>query len=204
MQINTDTARIIFPSGLDSQANRIANIVHRMAAKRPLRLGDQLRKVDIVLQNLTTIPNGYVGLGPFRSEFFLTPPMNSFEQGTIPWNDQLAIHEYRHVQQYNNFNRGLSRLMRVLFGEEGLALAINASIPDWFFEGDAVHQETVLTRQGRGRLPLFQNAWPTLWREGKNYSWMKIRNGSLKDYVPGHYHRGNHLSRRRQIGHEVF
>jgi hypothetical protein len=34
------------------------------------------------------------------------------------------------------------------------------------------------------------NAYPSLWRAGKNYSWMKLRNGSLKDYVPGHYQLG--------------
>jgi hypothetical protein len=30
-QINSDTARIIFPTGLDSQANRVASIVHYLA-----------------------------------------------------------------------------------------------------------------------------------------------------------------------------
>jgi hypothetical protein len=37
-----------------------------------------------VLQNQTTISNAYVGLGPFRSEFFLTPAQNSFELGSLP------------------------------------------------------------------------------------------------------------------------
>jgi len=75
-------------------------------------------------------------------------------------------------------------------------LAINASIPDWFYEGDAVYNETVLSNQGRGRLPLFMNAFPSLWQSGpqgaapKKYSWMKLRNGSLKDYVPNHYYLG--------------
>ena len=77
-----------------------------------------------------------------------------------------------------------------MFGEEGYALAINASIPDWFYEGDAVYNETVLSRQGRGRLPFFMNTYPSVWNAGKNYSWMKLRNGSWKDYVPGHYHLG--------------
>ena len=67
-----------------------------------------------------------------------------------------------------------------LFGQDGLDLAINASIPNWFYEGDAVYNETILTNQGRGRLPLFINAYPSLWYAGKNYSWMKLRNGSLE------------------------
>jgi len=189
-QINTDTARIIYPAGLDSQASRVAALVHQLAARKPVSLGDQVKKVDIVLQNQTVIANGYVQLGPYRSEFFLTPDMNNFGQGTQSWTDQLALHEYRHVQQFNNFNNGLSKAMKFLFGEEGYALAINASVPDWFYEGDAVYQETVLSQQGRGRIPLFMNAYPSLWQSGKKYSWMKLRNGSLKDYVPSHYHLG--------------
>lgn len=189
-QINTDTARIIYPAGLDSQASRAASVVHYLAASKPFSLGNKLKKIDIVLQNQTTIPNGYVQLGPFRSEFYLTPDFNNFNQGSIPWGDQLALHEYRHVQQFNNFNNGLSRVMKTLFGEEGFALAINASVPDWFYEGDAVYQETALTPQGRGRLPQFLNAFPALWQAGKKYSWMKLRNGSLKDYVPNHYNLG--------------
>src|SRR6185295_13734080 len=150
-------------------------------------IGSHGRKINLVLQNQTTISNAYVGLGPFRSEFFLTPSQNSFELGSLPWVDQLAIHEFRHVQQYNNFNVGLSKVVRILFGEEGQALANNASIPNWFFEGDAVFNETNVSRQGRGRLPFFYNDYRSLWLANKNYSWMKLRNGSYKDFVPDHY-----------------
>ncbi len=189
-QIDTDSFRVIFPLGLDSQAQRVASIVQYLAAQKPVSLGDQIKKVSIVLQNQTTIANGYAQLGPFRTEFYMTPDFNSFEQGSIGWADQLAIHEYRHIQQFNNFNNGLSKLMKVISGEEGFSLAINAAIPDWFYEGDAVYNETVLTRQGRGRLPLFMNSYPSLWQAGKKYSWMKLRNGSLKDYIPNHYNLG--------------
>jgi hypothetical protein len=189
-QINTDSARIIFPERLDSQAQRVASVVHYLAANQPAALGKRVDKINIVLQNQTIISNGYVGLGPYRSEFYLTPAPNNFQMGSVSWGDQLALHEYRHVQQFNNFHNGLSNVMYYLFGEEGYALGINASIPDWFYEGDAVYNETLLTKQGRGRLPLFMNAYPSLWQAGKNYSWMKLRNGSLKDYVPDHYSLG--------------
>ncbi len=189
-QINTDSARIIFPAGMDSAAQRVAALVHYLAATRPVSLGNKLHKVNIVLQNQTTIGNGYVGLGPYRSEFFMTPILNNFSEGSVAWIDQLSVHEYRHVQQFNNFRNGASKLMWRLFGEEGLALAINASVPDWFYEGDAVYNETALSNQGRGRLPLFLNTYPSLWSVKKNYSWMKLRNGSLKDFVPNHYNLG--------------
>src|SRR6476661_3931938 len=50
-QINTDTARIIFPEGLDSQAQRVSSLVHYLASQRPIALGDKLYKINIVLQN---------------------------------------------------------------------------------------------------------------------------------------------------------
>lgn len=189
-QINTDSFRIIFPRGLDSQAQQVATVVRYLSRNKPLPLGDALHKINIVLQNQTIIANGYVGLGPFRSEFLLTPDMNNFNLGSLPWPEQLAVHEYRHVMQFNNFRNGLSKVFYHLFGQDGLLTAVNASVPDWFYEGDAVFNETLLTNQGRGRLPLFMNAYPSLWLAGKKYSYMKLRNGSYKDYVPNHYNLG--------------
>ena len=186
-QIDTDTARIIFPVGMDSTAQRVSNIVHWLARNNPAPLGNQLHKVNIVLQTQTTIPNAYVSLAPFRSEYYLTPPLNNFDEGSINWADGLAVHEFRHVQQFNNFRTGLSKAAYYLFGEEGLLVAENASVPDWFYEGDAVYNETITTNQGRGRIPFFLNDYKTLWLYNKQYSWMKLRNNSMKDYVPNHY-----------------
>jgi hypothetical protein len=186
-QINTASSRVIFPKGLDSVATRITNIISFIKEPSTQTIGKLSKKVNIVLQNQTTVSNAYVSLGPFRSEFYLTPEQNSFDMGSLPWPDQLTIHEYRHVEQYNNFDVGLSKVMRDIFGEEGQALANNAAIPNWFYEGDAVYNETNLSRQGRGSLPSFYNAYRSLWKAGKNYSWMKLRNGSLKDFIPDHY-----------------
>lgn len=186
-QVNSNAVRIIYPAGLDTTAMRIADIVTYLDGKTLNTIGPKQKKVSILLHNQTTISNAFVTLGPFHSEFYLTPMQNSFELGSVPWEELLAVHEYRHVQQYNNFNVGVSHLVRVLFGELGQALANGAAIPDWFFEGDAVYNETNVTSQGRGRLPYFHNDYRSLWQAGKQYSWMKLRNGSLKDFVPDHY-----------------
>ena len=186
-QINTPASRVIFPAGLDSVATRVTNIISFIKGPTENTIGSTSKKINLVLQNQTTISNAYVGLGPFRSEFFLTPDQNSFELGSLPWPDQLTIHEFRHVQQFNNFNVGLSKLMHILFGEEGQALANNAAIPNWFYEGDAVFNETNLSKQGRGALPSFFDGYRALWKEQKNYSWMKLRNGSFKNFIPDHY-----------------
>lgn len=189
-QIDTDTARVIFPAGLEGAGERVAAIVHDLQKNHTAGIGSRLRKINIVLQNQTTVSNAYVGLGPYRSEFYLFAPQNSFLLGSLNWVDNLSIHEYRHVEQYNNLNVGLSKAASVLFGQQGQALANAASVPNWFFEGDAVFNETALSRQGRGRLPNFFNGYKSLFLQGKNYSFMKLRNGSLRNYVPGHYELG--------------
>jgi hypothetical protein len=189
-QINTDTVRVVFPAGYQRQAADIAGIVHRLAQQSTSTLGTDLRKISIVLQPKTTISNGYVGLGPWRSEFYLTSPQNSFSLGSLSWHRTLALHEYRHVQQYNNFRKGISKAFYVLFGQQGLELVNSAAVPNYFWEGDAVYQETSLSEQGRGRLPSFFDGYRSLWSARKNYSWMKLRNGSLRDFVPDHYKLG--------------
>jgi hypothetical protein len=189
-QVNTKAARVIFPRGLDSAAQEVANIVQHMNGLIQPTIGNKQKQVSIVLQNQTTISNAYVGLAPFRSEFFLTPEQNSLDVGSLPWAGQLAIHEFRHVQQYNNFNVGVSKVLHVLFGEGGQALGNELSVPNWFFEGDAVFNETLVSDQGRGRLPYFFNGYRALWSGNKNYSWMKLRNGSYLDFTPDWYPTG--------------
>lgn len=189
-QINTDTARVIFDNKVISQAQRISAIIHRMSKEDRASLGGKIRKINVVLHPNTTLANGYVALAPFRSEYYLIPSSNIFEFGSTPWNEELAIHEHRHVQQYSNFNKGLSKLGGFVLGQNGQALFNALAIPDWFFEGDAVHSETAFTAQGRGRAPYFFNGFKALWHEGRDYSWLKLRNGSLVDYVPNHYQLG--------------
>jgi hypothetical protein len=189
-QIDTDTARVIFAGKVSPQAQRIAAVIHRMMKEDRASLGGSVRKINILLHPNTTIANGYVALGPFRSEYYLIPSSNIFQFGATPWNEELAIHEYRHVQQYSNFNKGLSKAAAAVLGQNGQALFNALAIPDWFFEGDAVHSETALTVQGRGRAPYFFNGYKALWHDQRDYSWMKLRNGSLKDYVPDHYSLG--------------
>ncbi|GAA4307656.1 hypothetical protein GCM10023149_01260 [Mucilaginibacter gynuensis] len=189
-QVDSKAARVIFPAGMDSVGLRVANIINQMDKVIEPTIGNKHRQVSILLQNQTTTTNGYVGLAPFRSEFYLTPQQNSFELGSIHWPELLSIHEFRHVQQYNNFNVGLSRVLRIFFGDGGQALGNELSVPNWFYEGDAVFNETHVSSQGRGRLPYFFNSYRALWQADRNYSWMKLRNGSYIDYIPDHYPMG--------------
>lgn len=184
---------VVFPRGHVADAARVSTIIGRINQQNDSSSGTKRRFLHIVLQRETTVSNGYVALAPFRSEFMLTPPADPFDQGSTPWIDQLALHEYRHAEQYSNFNRGGARLFSFLLGQQGQAFANALTVPDWFFEGDAVYQETRYSAQGRGRLASFFNGYRSLWESNRNYSLAKLRNGSLKDYVPGHYDLGYQL-----------
>lgn len=188
-QINNAAAKVIFPTGLDSQASRIAHLIAHIDTSIS-SLGNKTRKWNVVLNNQTVISNAYVRLAPLVSEFYMTPPQNNFDQGSIRWDDNLVVHENRHMQQFSNFNKGLTIVFSFLLGQEGQLLANGIAIPDYFFEGDAVFQETLLTEQGRGRMPGFFNDYKSLWLAGKNYNWMKLRSGSYKDFTPDHYRTG--------------
>lgn len=182
-QFNTKDARVIFPNGTDSQARRMAYLIQLLNQKN----GSRQKKWNVLLQYHTTIPNAYVRMAPVMSEMYMTPPQDNFSLGSLRWDDNLVIHESRHMQQFSRFNNGLTKLFSFFLGEDGQLLANGMSIPDYFFEGDAIWQETIVSKQGRGRLPNFYNGFKSLWLERKNYSWMKTRSGSLKDYLPDHY-----------------
>ncbi|MFZ1452122.1 MAG: hypothetical protein WAT20_05430, partial [Ferruginibacter sp.] len=193
-QVNTDKARVIFPAGLDSQANRIANVTKLLGDITAKTIGGRQKKWNIILQNQTTIPNAYVRLAPVMSEFYLTPDQNSFSNGSLRWDDNLTIHENRHIQQFSNFNKGFTKVFSFFLGQEGQLLANGIAIPDYFFEGDAVWQESLVSSHGRGSLPSFYNAYKSLWLGEKKYSWMKLRNGSYRDFIPDHYALGYKLT----------
>jgi hypothetical protein len=189
-QVNTDKSRVIFPKGLDSQAQRISNVVNLLDSITLYSIGQNMRKWNIVLLNQTTEANAYVRLAPVISEFYMTPSQDNFSFGSLRWDDNLIIHEDRHMQQFSNFNHGFTKVFSFFLGQEGQLLANGIAIPDYFFEGDAVWQETLVSKQGRGRMPAFYNGMKSLWIGNKKFNWMQLRNGSLRKYFPDHYELG--------------
>ena len=190
MQVNNAKVKIIFPAGLDSQAIRMANVVQLLDSTTYKTIGGYQRKWNVILQNQTTIPNAYVRMAPIMSELNMTAPQDNFSTGSIRWDDNLIIHEQRHMQQFSNFNTGIAKLFSFFLGQEGQLLANGILVPDYFFEGDAVWQETLVSAQGRGRMPSFLNDFKSVWLAKKNYNWMKYRSGSMKDLVPDYYQIG--------------
>lgn len=189
-QINSPKVRVIFPEGFNLQGLRVANMINYMEQNNTRSIGERSQKIEIVLHNRTTIPNGFVGIAPFRSEFFATPPQSANFLGTADWVDALTIHEYRHAQQFSNAKVGLTKLFSIFQGDNGWGLASGTSIPNWFWEGDATIMETALSKGGRGRAPFFTLEQRAILLNGRNFSYQKARNRSFKDLVPDHYRLG--------------
>lgn len=188
-QIDSDSLRVIFPTNLRFQAQRVANMLTYLNRNSRESIGEKEKKIDVVLQNQTVVSNGYVALSPFRSEFYMNAPQSSFDLGSN-WLDMLSIHEFRHALQFMNTRRGLTKAAYFITGQYGWGYFSSLSIPNWFWEGDAVVMETALTAQGRGRVPAFYNGYKSIVLNHETYPYRKARNGSLKDYVPNHYELG--------------
>jgi len=205
-QINTPVIRVIFPKGLESQANRVANNILYINQNSHASIGPLSKKLDLILNNQGIISNGYVTLMPYRSEFYTTPMQDGFALGTSPWLDLLSVHEYRHALQFINLRQGFTKLVWVLTGEAGWATLINFTTPAWFFEGDAVATETALTNQGRGRMPSFLQQYKSILLNDRKYSYMKARNGSYRDIVPNEYELGYFLCSygREKFGNDLW
>ncbi len=189
-QINTDTCRVIFPAHLEREAQRVSDVIHHMRKFHTSEIGDRTYKIDIVLNNQSTVTNGSVSLAPWKSHFLSTPFPHSYPLSSLPWWDLLSIHEYRHVMQRSTARRGIVNALYYMFGQETWAGASSLAIPNWFYEGDAVWAETALTRQGRGRIPEFMKGYRALSLSDQTLRYSKARNGSIKDFIPDHYRLG--------------
>ncbi|PJJ54428.1 TolB-like translocation protein [Hymenobacter chitinivorans] len=185
-QVRTPHFQVLFPENFAAQAQRTALRLEQVYGPVSASLEKEPRPITVVLQNQTTVGNGFVTLIPRHSEFFTTPPQDPFLAGTLGWLDLLAVHEDRHVVQYEKGQQGLGRLAYQLFGYAGLG-TVALGIPDWFWEGDAVGTETLLTRSGRGRIPYFDLGLRANLLAGRHFSYSKAVAGSFRDNVPNHY-----------------
>ncbi|MGY0040869.1 TolB family protein [Pedobacter sp. NJ-S-72] len=183
-QINTSGFKIIYPVEMESEAQRMANNIRYIFPKVGRSLNVKKTTIPIIFQNQGVIANGFVQLGPKKSEFNTTPPQSFDSQD---WLNNLAVHELlRHVAQFDKLTNGRP----YPFPEEVYFAWMGVSIPLWFFEGDAVSNETSLTHAGRGRQPSWIMPYRTALLQGKNLSYSKANFGSQKDVTPGYYQIG--------------
>lgn len=192
-QANTSRFKVIYQEGNDSLAIGLARRLQSWYTPIASSLNSSPKKLSLVLRSQTTRSNGFVTLAPRRSEFFTMPPQDYNFAGANPWMDLLAIHEFRHVVQFEKSKTGFNKLLYYGFGEEALAGMSFLAVPQWFWEGDAVAMETALTPSGRGRMPEFDIVFRTRLLEKGAFNYNKQYLGSFKDFVPDYYVTGYHL-----------
>ncbi|WP_310392857.1 hypothetical protein [Hymenobacter sp.] len=191
-EVRTPHFRVLYAGRLDSAAQRTAARLEQLHGPGVATLGVNSRPISVVLQSQTAIPNGFVTFLPRHAEFFATP-QQGLGLGTVDWLDGLAVHEYRHVGQFEKARQGIGRVLGPLLGDGALGVAA-LGVPQWFFEGDAVGTETALTRSGRGRIPGFNVELRANLLAGRRYGYQKAVNGSLRDNVPDWYVLGYFLT----------
>ncbi len=201
-QIQTPGFRVLFLKGFETQAQRMANTLETIRVPEAKGMNTLPKRIPIVLQNLSAQSNGFVALAPRRSEFYAMPSQNYNFIGGVEWMNMLAVHEYRHVAQFQRSITGFNKLLFYVFGQEAVAAMSYISAPQWFWEGDAVATETAFTPGGRGRMPNFDLVFRTNLLEGRAFNYNKQYLRSYKNFIPNHYVLGynmvSHL--RRQTG----
>lgn len=198
-QISASGFQIIYPGELEKEAQRMANTLGYIYPKVGASLRREKTAIPVLLQNRGVIANGFVQLAPKKSEFFTTPPQQFDSQD---WLNNLAVHELRHIAQFDKLTGGKAHP----FPEDVYFAWFGASLPLWFFEGDAVTIETALTGAGRGRQPSWIMPYRANLLTGKKYSYSKVTLGSSKDVTPGYYQYGylNVSNVKTQFGKDIF
>lgn len=191
--------KIIYPTELEKEAQRMANTLGYIYPTIGASLNRQKTTIPIVFQNRGMLANGFVQLAPKKSQFNTTPPQQFDSQD---WLNNLAVHELRHVAQFDKFIKGKS----LVLSEEVYFAYLGISLPTWFIEGDAVSTETSLTHAGRGRQPSWIMPFRTSLLNGKKFSYSKNYFGSNKDITAGYYQLGYLLSSnlRTQFGKNII
>lgn len=201
--LTTPHLKLIFPQELGRDAQQIANLIDSVYPLDTQTLGVRPPRIPLILRNRTTESNGFAALGPRRSEWFNTPPQTSLI-GPVSWYTLLAIHEYRHVVQFERMKGGMTKWLYYLMGDAGWMAGAMFSVPFWFWEGDAVFMETALTCGGRGRQPEFFMPVRTMLLSDERYSYHKMTMGSLKNWSADPYEYGflmnTYLRRRHGAG----
>tara|TARA_R110000868_G_scaffold167130_3_gene401440 strand:- start:3723 stop:6518 length:2796 start_codon:yes stop_codon:yes gene_type:complete len=205
-KIDNEYVQVIYPSHLKAQASFIANLIEHYSAVSGETLAiDKPKKFPLILRPEFAQPNGFVTLGPRRSEWY-TSSIFSPVIGGLNFYQSLAIHEYRHINQFDFMNRSTNKVAKFLFGDFGLSLAIALGTPDWFLEGDAVWAETAYSDAGRGRSPRFSARLKAMVLSDQLPTYDEFLGQTYKTVRPNHYVFGYYLVTRavRIYGRDIW
>ena len=189
-QIRNDNYKIIYPSTYEAHAQYVARIMDKVWRYETKTLQAKPPSIPILLHTESSIANGLTVWAPKRIEFYTVPDPDAYAE---EWLEQLAVHEYRHALQINKMNRGFTRALYYIFGEQATGGILGAFVPTWFLEGDATVTETSLTKTGRGRTSAFEAVLRAQLLEKGIYNFNKATLGSYKTFIPDAYELGYYL-----------
>lgn len=188
--IQTNNFNIVFQEGYDRHAIRLANSLEYARTTVPNSLGVTPRPTNVLLHNQTVVPNAFALLTPFRVEINTCPAQNSYAHD---WMQQMAVHEYRHMNQYYALEQGVTKPLYYLTGHHSSTIMLSLFFPSWLMEGDAICMETAMSHSGRGRLPSFEMKTRAQVLEKGIFNFNKASLGSYRDYVPDIYYLGYNI-----------
>jgi hypothetical protein len=184
-KIRTEHFDVIFPHGIEADAQRAANSLETLYAPLSQSLGASLPRHTVVMlanQNVTRYSGGYVSLFPRMATFNMMPAQGFW--GTNDWIASLTATEGRRLVQIAKMNHGFGKVATTLFGEAGMASVLGMALPDWWTAGDARVAEATMMRGGVGQFASSEVTTRALLLSGQHYSFMKAEHGSYKDAVP--------------------
>lgn len=183
--INSGNIKLIFPSQVDSLARRYAAIIENDRLVVNKFHFNKNSPFPVILHPFNIFSNGLVVWAPKRVEFITSP--QSFYGYPQPWENQLSLHEQRHIFQMMNFERGFLKPLSWFFGEQAAGLGVGIYSSKWELEGDAVVAETIHSNSGRGRDPEFLLHYKAAFLSGDLRKFQNWSIGTLSDYEPDHY-----------------
>ena len=147
--ISTTRFDIHYHQGEEGQARRLAALAERVASELDTTLGRPSGRVQVILVDQTDLVERVGDAIPFNTiEIAAASPGGASLIGnTDDWLRLVFTHEYTHIVHLSRGQGWIGGLRRV-FGRLPL-LYPNLYLPKWQIEGIAVHEESLLTGQGR-------------------------------------------------------
>ncbi|MEO9966081.1 MAG: hypothetical protein ABJF11_09850 [Reichenbachiella sp.] len=186
-QVKSEHFKVIYPAGLEHEAQRTTNILENIYEPASRSLDASPLRFPIILQNQHAVSNGFVTVAPYRSELYMFEPQGYRSQGNDRWLERLTVHEYRHIVQFEKAITPINKVLYFFMGEFGPFLSAAAAAPQWFYEGDAVGVETSFGHTGRGRMPSFLMSFKANLIDKGGFNYYKQYLKSYRELVPNHY-----------------
>lgn len=206
LETENNAVRVIYPDYMGTTAKMTANLIEHYSQVVGISYFNlPPKKFSLIMRPEVAELNGFVTLAPRRSEWFTSATISPVI-GALNFYQALAIHEYRHIVQFDYMLRSTNKLAYSLFGDLGLQLAIFLGLPAWYFEGDAVWAETEYTDAGRGRSPRFGARLKALVLNDQVPSYDEFLGRTYNTNHPNHYVIGYYLitSARKRFGEDIW